>query len=49
MRCFNREIREVGLAGISSQDESSQKRENVLEGMQGGIVRELLELKGMLG
>ena len=29
--------------------EIREKRENVLEGMQGGIVRELLELKGMLG
>ena len=48
MRCFNREIREVGLAGISSQDESSQKRENVLEGVKSGIVRELLELREML-
>ncbi len=47
MSCFNREIREVGLAGISSQDESSQKREKVR--VQSGIVRELLELRGTVG
>ena len=47
MSCFNREIREVGLAGISSQDESSQKREKVR--VQSGIVRELLELRGVVG
>ena len=45
----NHEKHEGGLAGILPSGKNSQKHEKILAGVQSGIVRELLELKGMVG